>query len=564
MAVGGAGRELWRTDGTVEGTLRVDDIFSGGTGSNPTYLASFGDYLYFAATSASEGRELWRTRGEQGGAEMIPLADTTRGIYPGPTGSHPTELTVADSYLFFAATDPYRGRELWYRRYDAGLVEDLFNPGVTSLIDLVPGAKSSNPQGFTSSGGSLPVLFQATNTAGAELWITDGTSAGTHMVRDLCPGSGSSSPAYITWFRGSFYFRATDCHLGAELWTSDGTAGGTHMVKDVRPGSADSGAAYLTVMASQLDGLDYLYFAASDGVYNRNPRSLEGLGGAQLWRSDGTEGGTVRAFDRTSNDLYFDRQSLDAAYPASFGVYKAGLYVSANYGTDRTFPKGGFEWGSNASAYLVDQAVVVGDADSHPRDNNVTVVLRVDRGLLLLGDQTEVGENSPARMQFLVAESRLTDRVQLTNALLALGHEVESVLDGRSAYERVTARYEEGKTNTLLRQYDCLLVALEFSGGSVGWDGLQAIRQIRDWETLTVGPEGAGGVGRGANSTSRIPIVAMSKLRNLIDDQAQATEAGADLLLLQTVTDYTAVADLTSRVEKSQGTSVGASLQVGV
>jgi hypothetical protein len=51
-----------------------------------------------------------------------------------------------------------------------------------------------------------------------------------------------------------------------------------------------------TVMASQLDGLDYLFFAASDGVYNKNTHALEGIGGAQLWTSDGTTQGTVRAF----------------------------------------------------------------------------------------------------------------------------------------------------------------------------------------------------------------------------------------------------------------------------
>jgi ELWxxDGT repeat protein len=120
--IGGAGRELWRSDGTVEGTLRLDDVFSGSTGSNPSYLTSFGEYVYFAATSASEGRELWRTKGsEVGAAEIVPQSGTSsQGIYPGPSSSNPSQLTVADNFLFFAATDPYRGRELWYRHYVSG------------------------------------------------------------------------------------------------------------------------------------------------------------------------------------------------------------------------------------------------------------------------------------------------------------------------------------------------------------------------------------------------------------------------------------------------------------
>ena len=556
----GAGNELWRTDGTTAGTLRIDDVFRGSQGSDPAFLSSFGDYLYFAATNAEEGRELWRTKGSSvGGAEMVALAGTSKlgkkGIYPGATSSNPTELTVADNYLFFAATDPYRGRELWFHHFAGGLFsEDLFNPGQLSFLDLVPGAMGSQPQGMCSSGGALPVLFQATTAdSGAELWITDGTTAGTKMVRDICPGSTGSHPRYITWFRGAFYFQASDCVLGAELWTSDGTRGGTHIVKDIRPGVPDSAAAYLTVMPSLLDGKDYLFFAASDGLYNKPIHALEGVGGAQLWRTDGTTDGTVRAFDRSGNDLYFDRESLDAAYPAQFGVYKNGLYVSANYGAyDRMLPKDGFKWQSDPAAYLIDQAVVITDVDSHPTESNVTAVFRVDKGLIILDDRTQVGANSPSKFQFLVAESRLTDRVMLSNALIALGHDVETVLDGADAFARISERQELAEATSRVRQFDCVLMAVEFAGGSTRWDGLQAIRVIRDWEVQRQATASA--------NITRIPIIAMSKLRNLINDQAEAAEAGADLLLMQTVTGYVTGSGLSERVPQSEGTSLSADL----
>jgi ELWxxDGT repeat protein len=79
------GHELWRTDGTVEGTERVEDLFGGSQGSHPAYMTPFGNYLYFAATSAVEGRELWRTSGGHGQAEMVTMPDTKsqQGIYPG-------------------------------------------------------------------------------------------------------------------------------------------------------------------------------------------------------------------------------------------------------------------------------------------------------------------------------------------------------------------------------------------------------------------------------------------------------------------------------------------------
>ena len=56
-----SGHELWRTDGTVEGTTRMEDINPGEKSSSPSDMASFGSYLCFAATSFEHGRELWRT-----------------------------------------------------------------------------------------------------------------------------------------------------------------------------------------------------------------------------------------------------------------------------------------------------------------------------------------------------------------------------------------------------------------------------------------------------------------------------------------------------------------------
>ena len=151
----GVGMELWRTDGTVEGTERLDDVYIGTQSSNPEYLTSFGPYLYFAATNAPEGRELWRTEGRAiGQAEMVSAKHTAAvGIYPGPTGSNPADLTVAGNYMFFAATDPYRGREVWYLQFEKALSERVLNPGVLTHIDIVEGIASSNPKWFESSGG---------------------------------------------------------------------------------------------------------------------------------------------------------------------------------------------------------------------------------------------------------------------------------------------------------------------------------------------------------------------------------------------------------------------------
>src|SRR5688572_9238018 len=53
-----AGRELWKSDGTEGGTVRVKDIRGGAYGSNPTYLTNVGGTLYFTANDGVTGYEL--------------------------------------------------------------------------------------------------------------------------------------------------------------------------------------------------------------------------------------------------------------------------------------------------------------------------------------------------------------------------------------------------------------------------------------------------------------------------------------------------------------------------
>jgi ELWxxDGT repeat protein len=51
--------ELWQSDGTEAGTVMVRDIYPGSTGSNPTNLVSMNNKLYFTADNGVHGRELW-------------------------------------------------------------------------------------------------------------------------------------------------------------------------------------------------------------------------------------------------------------------------------------------------------------------------------------------------------------------------------------------------------------------------------------------------------------------------------------------------------------------------
>ena len=68
-----------------------------------------------------------------------------------------------------------------------------------------------------------------------ELWKSDGTAAGTVMVKDinLDPYSWGGSPRNLTDVNGTLFFAADDDVHGFELWKSDGTADGTVMVREI-------------------------------------------------------------------------------------------------------------------------------------------------------------------------------------------------------------------------------------------------------------------------------------------------------------------------------------------
>lgn len=144
---------------------------------------------------------------------------------------------------------------------------------------------SSNSFGGEVGGDSLSkvlvnvgneVYFAAVGEgAGLELWKTDGTESGTVMVKDIAPGAASSTPRNLTNVNGTLYFTANDGVHGEELWKSDGTSSGTTMVADIRSGSTSTFFQSLT----NVNGT--LFFAASDGVH-----------GLELWKSNGTSAGT--------------------------------------------------------------------------------------------------------------------------------------------------------------------------------------------------------------------------------------------------------------------------------
>lgn len=252
----GSGGELWRSDGTTAGTRIVKDN-SGTDWSASAELLNVGGTIFFAAGDASAGSELWRSDGTEAGTMLV--AD----IHPGPDGSGPYDLTAVAGTLFFVANDGTHGCELWRSDGTAAgtvLVKDIRSDGACELPYPEPFNRETGPRELTDLNG---VLF-FTNEGGS-LWKSDGTEAGTVEVKRLLVSSCSGfeavtcEPTFLTVANGILFFQAEDGRSGRELWKSDGTEAGTVLVKDIRPG-ADWSQPQPFVAVGEL-----VYFSATDG-----------------------------------------------------------------------------------------------------------------------------------------------------------------------------------------------------------------------------------------------------------------------------------------------------------
>jgi len=96
------------------------------------------------------------------------------------------------------------------------------------------------PENFTAAGSWVFFTASSYNNLGVELYKTDGTAAGTMLVKDIEPGADSSFPDNLANLNGVLFFTANTGSSGLELWKSDGTEAGTVLVKDIQPGAAAS------------------------------------------------------------------------------------------------------------------------------------------------------------------------------------------------------------------------------------------------------------------------------------------------------------------------------------
>ena len=172
----------------------------------------------------------------------------------------------------------------------------------TGTIQISPDIKydQSGEGGLLS--GNL-IFSGVTAATGSELYISDGTPGGTVLVSDINPGPGSSNPENFSLLNGFLYFTADDGSHGRELWRTNGTSAGTTLVKDIEPGAA--GSFDINNVSGLFSNGTYLLFAANTTG-----------SGNELWKSDGTPGGTVLL-----QEINTGNSNADSSNPRQFYSY---------------------------------------------------------------------------------------------------------------------------------------------------------------------------------------------------------------------------------------------------
>lgn len=303
------GTELWRTDGTAQGTSLIKDLLPGPAGALElsTIFQTIDGHLYFSAATEDGQYRVWRSDGTEAGTESVAGPFSSGSTFAFPTGAH----TVSIDF------DTVRNEE-GTKLLEVSFPETLMRPFAMNgrvyveKFEMFGRKRSLWESDGTVTGTKLvaalpneisqPVVWndQMFFMAGQELWASDGTNAGTRVIWDfgveaanwqgievalggdfvhviaaldfqgpskiwkfdttvgsldevatlpvnLLPTFGT-----ISTFQGQWFFTADDSIHGSEPWTSDLTSAGTQMIADIAAAPLDGFPTDLHVLMNRL------------------------------------------------------------------------------------------------------------------------------------------------------------------------------------------------------------------------------------------------------------------------------------------------------------------------
>ncbi|GMW01340.1 MAG: hypothetical protein AMXMBFR84_24770 [Candidatus Hydrogenedentota bacterium] len=289
---------LYQSDGTPDTTKPVLSASGAAVSfSRPIYWGPVfkGQFYFLVMTGEKERFDIYASDGTSEGTIL-----TLENVYsvPGRT----IQYGISDAHLFMALRTESAGVELW--------CTDGMQDGPRFVKDINPGPADSAPYQICGVGNRVVFTAQTADN-GSEIWVSDGTEDGTQLLRDLIPGPADSRPYQLIAFKDWVLFSCSNPEFGEELWRTDGTADGTVLVKDINPGRESSEPYDLTLANGAV------YFGATHAAYGR-----------ELWKTDGTTDGT-ELVARVRPNI----RSIGSSFPALLTPNRGKLYFIA---TDRT------------------------------------------------------------------------------------------------------------------------------------------------------------------------------------------------------------------------------------
>lgn len=287
---------LWKSDGTNNGTLEIKNLKLNLDSNSQLQFIQHNNEVYFqAGTDTLNGNELWKTNGT--------FINTNLVIDLNKKFSSSTDSNNGNRFF-----TEFNGKSVFISNNGFSSYEPFISDGTINGTSIIKDINPSNYPSVYTSYYYDPALtkvgnyiyFRATNgTNGYELFKTDGTAANTSMVKDIFAGTANCFNTLNDYnnminFNNILYFKANNGVNGDELWRSDGTDAGTYMLKDINPGS---GGSIRRISNHNAKNNEYaiannlLYFSAYDGVTN------------SIWRTDGTTNGTIKVITIPSTGI---------------------------------------------------------------------------------------------------------------------------------------------------------------------------------------------------------------------------------------------------------------------
>lgn len=310
--------DLWASDGTDEGTRMVKAENSISPYNVIDGLTVWGDKIIFTANDGYHGYEPWISDGTPGNTRMIKDIKSNNTNYQSVDGSEAKYFKVFNDKVYFQA-DTWGGRQLF--------VTDGTDAGTVMLTKTGTGGRE--PYGFIEFNGKLYFSCQMSYATAPQLWVTDGTVDGTYEFK-LIGNDGYVSTYSAIVYKNKLYFSAYIDSLGLELWVSDGTNPGTHLFKDINEtegvGSYPHGFTIFN---------DNLYFIANDGIHG-NELWCTNDDSTYMVKNISTNGGALDYADlyAANNRLFFAAQYND-------GFFELWMSDGKDDGTERLLASDG-------------------------------------------------------------------------------------------------------------------------------------------------------------------------------------------------------------------------------